>query len=178
MSHGEGTLTIEGARLIFRNFAGKEGQYNREGDRSFCVLLDPDLAAQMRRDGWNVKTLKAREEGDEEQAYLSVSVGYRYRPPRINLITSKGRTPLSQEEVEILDWIDTDNVDLIIRPYEWSVRGQSGIKAYLQTMYVQMHEDELDLKYADVQDALPARSGKTYELPAGQDDNVIEGTWR
>jgi len=177
MSRKEGTLTIEGARIIFRNFGGKEGPYNREGDRNFCVLLEPDLAETMIQDGWNVKSLKAREEGDEEQPYIQVSVGYRYHPPRVNMITSKGRTPIGEAEIELLDWADTDNVDMIIRPYEWSVRGQSGIKAYLQTMYVRIHEDDLDLKYANLEEALPARSGRVDELPAGSTTTVIDGTW-
>jgi hypothetical protein len=34
-------VLMEGVRIIFRNFAGKEGQYNKEGDRNFGVILPP-----------------------------------------------------------------------------------------------------------------------------------------
>jgi hypothetical protein len=152
MARSENTVMMEGARIIFRNFAGKEGQYNREGDRNFCVLLDPDVAEAMAKDGWNIKALRAREEGEEEQPYVQVAVNFKGRPPRVVMITSRGRTTLFEDEVEILDWADIQNVDLIIRPYEWVVNGKSGIKAYLQSIYVTIDEDELELKYSDVPD--------------------------
>jgi hypothetical protein len=160
----EGTVVMEGVRLVFRNFAGKEGMYNREGDRNFSVLLDDDVADAMAQDGWNIKRLKPREEGEPEQAYLQVSVGYKGRPPRIVMITSRGRNELGEDEVEILDWADIKNVDLIVRPYNWVIRENtpqeaSGVKAYLKSMFVTIEEDELDLKYADLDD-IPARGGR------------------
>jgi hypothetical protein len=141
---------MEGVRIIFRNFSGKEGQYNREGDRNFAVLLDDTIANSMAEDGWNVKWLKPREEDEEEtqQAYLQVSVNFKGRPPRIVLVTTRGRTNLDESTVEMLDWADVKNVDLIVRPYEWSVNGKNGIKAYLQSIYVTIEEDALELKYA------------------------------
>lgn len=143
-------VKMEGVKILFRNFAGKEGQYNREGDRNFAVLLDDHVARMMLDDGWNVKFLKAREEGDIPQAYLSVSVSYKGRPPRVNLITSAGRTPLGEDMVEFLDWVEIADVDLIINPYEWAVNGKTGIKAYLHAIYVVVAEDELEEKYRDV----------------------------
>lgn len=149
----ENTVLMEGVSIIFRNFSGKEGQYNREGDRNFAVLLDDTVAEAMAADGWNVKWLKPREDDDEEheQAYLSVSVNFsKGRPPRVVLVTSRGRTNLSEQDVELLDWADIKNVDLIVRPYEWTVNGKTGIKAYLQSIYVTIEEDPLELKYADL----------------------------
>ena len=162
MSYADANVIMEDVRIIFRNFAGKEGQYNREGDRNFAVLLDDNLAQAMRRDGWNVKWLKAREEGDKDQAYLQVTVNFKGRPPRVVMLTSRGRTTLTEQEVEILDWADIRTVDLIIRPYEWAVNGKSGIKAYMQSIFVTIEEDPLELKYADLED-VPSRSGRIHE---------------
>jgi hypothetical protein len=141
---------MEGVRIIFRNFAGKEGQYNREGDRNFAVLLDDKTAAVMAEDGWNVKWLKPRDDDEDPtpQAYLPVSVNFRGRPPRIVQITSRNRTNIDESQVEMLDWVDILNVDLIVRPYEWTVNGKSGIKAYLQSMYITIQEDPLEAKYS------------------------------
>lgn len=153
MSPSDNTVLMEGVKIIFRNFSGKEGQYNREGDRNFAVLLDDGVAEAMAADGWNVKWLKPREddEDEKEQAYLSVSLNFaKGRPPRVVMITSRGRTTLGESEVELLDWADITNVDLIIRPYEWTVSGKSGIKAYLQSIYVTIEEDPLERKYADL----------------------------
>ena len=146
----DNTVTIENAKIIFRNFAGKEGQYNREGDRNFAVLLEPKVAKAMARDGWNVKELPAREEGDSPQPYLTVAVNFHGRPPRVVMITSRGKTHLDEDTVGTLDWADIQNVDMILRPYEWAVNGKTGIKAYLQSIYVTIQEDALELKYADV----------------------------
>jgi hypothetical protein len=152
----DNTVVMEGVRIIFRNFSGKEGQYNREGDRNFAVLLDDTVAAALAEDGWNVKWLKPREDDEAEeppQAYLQVSVNFKGRPPRVVLITSRGRTNLDESQVDDLDWAEIKNVDLIVRPYEWVVNQKSGIKAYLQSIYVTIEEDILELKYGDLNQA-------------------------
>jgi hypothetical protein len=149
----EGTVVMEGVRIIFRNFSGKEGQYNREGDRNFGVILPPDVAEQMAADGWNVKWLKPREEDEDETEtpWLAVSVNFdKGKPPKVMLVTERGRTALNADTVDTLDWADITNVDLIVRPYTWEVSGRSGIKAYLQSMYVTIEEDELERKYAEM----------------------------
>lgn len=160
MARADNTVVMENVRIIFRNFAGREGMYNREGDRNFCVLLDEETADAMAKDGWNIKMLAAREEDEEDQAYLQVSVNFKGRPPRVVMITSRGRTTLQEDEVEILDWADIRMVDMIIRPYEWAVNGKTGIKAYLQSIFVTIDEDELELKYADVEDARVGGGGE------------------
>jgi hypothetical protein len=147
-------VVMQDVKLIFKNFSGREGMYNQEGERNFAVLLDPDTAEAMAADGWHVKWLKAREEGDEEQAYLSVSVKYKRRdgrrvvyPPRVVMITEANKTELDETTIDILDSVDMKTVDLIFRPSAWSVNGGSGIKAYLASMYVTINEDPLSQKY-------------------------------
>lgn len=142
------TFLIEDARIIFKNFAGKEGQYNREGDRNFGLVLDPDTAAQLLADGWNVKYLEAREEGEEDVPWISVSVSYKAKPPRVTTLSSVGRTHLDEEAIAVLDYADIATIDLVVRGYLWEVNGKQGTKAYLKTMFVTLSEDELEKKYA------------------------------
>jgi len=153
MPQQDNTVLMEGVRIIFRNFAGREGQYNREGDRNFAVLLDDKVANAMAEDHWNIKWLKPREDDEdaEPQAYLPISVNFKGRPPRIVLITTRGRTNLDESTVETLDWVDIINVDLIVRPYEWTVNQKSGVKAYLQSIYVTIEEDPLEMKYNQIE---------------------------
>jgi hypothetical protein len=149
---GQKMVTIEDAQLLFRNFAGREGQYNSEGDRNFCVILPPDLAKELDRDGWNVRALPAREEGEEDVPYLQVKVNFKNRPPHIVTISSVGRTNISEEMTETLDFADMRKVDLICNGYEWDVNGKSGVKAYLKSMFITLEEDELERKYAQMED--------------------------
>ncbi len=142
------TFMIEDAKIIFRNFSGKEGQYNREGDRNFAVILPPDIAKTMLEDGWNVRLLEAREEGDDDTPYISVAVNFNNRPPRVVLLTSTTRTQLNEASVEILDWADISTADLIARGYDWNVNGKQGTKAYLQSLFVTIEEDALERKYS------------------------------
>jgi hypothetical protein len=148
-----GNVTIEGARILFRNFSGEEGRYNAKGKRNFNVLLAQDLADLMEKDGWNVKYLQPREEDEAPQARLEVAVSFGKNPPRIVLITSRGKTNLDESMVSLLDWADIENVDMIVRPYNWDVNGKTGIKAYVKSLYVTIREDELELKYLDVPDS-------------------------
>lgn len=141
-------ITIENARLIFRNFSGNQTAYNPQGRRNFCVILeDEKLADALAKDGWNVKELQPREEGDKPQPYMQVAVSYENIPPMIKVISSRGQTILDESTVNMLDWAEIKNVDLIIHPYNWEVNGKSGVKAYVKTMYVTIEEDELAAKY-------------------------------
>lgn len=144
------TFMVEDARIIFRNFSGEESRYNKAGDRNFALILDPDIAEVLAKDGWNVKALPSREEDEPDTAYIQISVSFKNRPPRITMITSTGRTLLDESTVGTLDWADILTVDLIARGYEWDVNGKQGIKAYLQTMFVTINEDALERKYAAI----------------------------
>lgn len=148
-------VVMEDVRMIFKNFSGRPSQFNEEGERNFAILLDEGTAEAMAADGWNVKTLKPRDDADEgepNQPFLPIKVEYRKgTPPRVVQITERGRLNLSEGEVMVLDWVDIKNCDIMFRPYPWDINGKQGITAYLQSMYVTIDEDPLEKKYADLE---------------------------
>jgi len=150
MAERPNTLVIEDAELIlpFRNFSGREGRYNAEGDRNFSVCVDPAIADQLIADGWTVRMTRPRDEDETPKPFIQVRVSYRHRPPLVVMITSHGRTHLDENTIEILDWADIRTVDMIINGSTWHNNGKSGIKGYLKSMYVTIEEDVLERKYA------------------------------
>ena len=150
-------LLIEDCRLLFRNFSGEKMQFNAAGDRNFCIALPNDLASSMEKDGWNVKYLKAREEGDEPQGYIKVKVNFSGRPPKVVMVTSRNKTTLDEHTAGLLDYADILTADVIINPYDWVLdSGATGRTAYLQSIFVTIRESELDRKYQDIPDAVPS----------------------
>lgn len=148
-------ITLEDVRIIFRNFTGAEGRYNRKGDRNFSVVLSAEQAEYLQGLGFNVKFPGPREDGEIPDPRLAVKVKYSEngRPPRAVLINSRGKTNLTEESISILDWARIEHVDMIIRAFQWELDGASGVTAYLNAIYVTISEDELELKYADVEDS-------------------------
>lgn len=144
-------ITIENARLIFRDFTGERNKFN--SDRTFGVVLDQDFANELEHDGWNVKRLPPREEGGDPLCFLPVKVTFGKVPPKIVLVNGKERKQtLDEKTIGILDWITIESADLIIRPFNYEFNGRTGTKAYLSTLYVTKATDTLEEKYADIPD--------------------------
>ena len=151
-------ITIRNATIFKSNFSGKEvPPYNPEGRRNFCVFIDDlNVAEDMEKDGWNIRWLQPRNEGDSKKAFLSIAVNFTKRPPKIVLLTSKGETVLTEETVGMLDWAEKEQVDLTINPRPWVDNGRNRIKAYLRTLKVRIYEDELELEINERYSNAPA----------------------
>ena len=81
-------IIIENAHILFRNFSGKEDKYNRAGDRNFCVIIDdPDRAQQLSEEGWNIRVLAPREDGEAPRHYIQVAVSFKNIPPKVIMLS-------------------------------------------------------------------------------------------
>ena len=146
MSTGVNPITIKNAKIIYRNFKGEGSAFNPKGKRNFSVVL-------------KIKPLKQRDEDDEPAWQMPVEVKFRdmqgneVRPPEVYICTYPNgklkKTRLTEDTIGTLDFAEIANVDLIVRPYEWEMNGNTGVKAYLKAMYVTVVEDELAEMYAD-----------------------------
>jgi len=140
-------LVVENAHIAFRNFSGKESKFNRAGNRNFCIIFDQETGEELKEQGWNLRILQSRDE-DEAPAYcLSVSTMFGKFPPKVYMIVGKKKTLLDEYTIGNLDFAEIENADVIIRPYNWEVQGKTGVKAYVQTMYVEIREDKFASKY-------------------------------
>lgn len=148
-------LQIDDARIIFRNFRGEGGKFNKEGDRNFALVIpDQEMAEALQNDtnqygaGWNVKIRPPREEGDEPFIYLPVKVKFNARGPIVYLQSGRNRVKLDEESISMLDEIDISSVDLDIRPYDDEINGRPFRSAYLQSMCVTQDIDRFAARFA------------------------------
>lgn len=148
-------LQIDDARIIFRNFRGEGGKFNKEGDRNFALTIpNEEMAEALQNDvnqygaGWNVKIKPPREEGDEPFMYLPVKVKFNNRGPVVYLKSGNNRVKLTEDTIDMLDEIDIRSVDLDIRPYDDEINGKPFRAAYLQSMCVTQEIDRFAVRFA------------------------------
>lgn len=145
-------VRIDNAKIAFRNFAGAEGKFNPAGNRNFSVFLPDDIAKKMERDGWNIRWLNSYPD-EPPQAMINVKLSFGNYPPTIMLISDGKMSQLNETNVSNLDFAELEQVDLIIRGYQWTVSGKTGVKAYLKSGYFVLVVDELAKKYANALDS-------------------------
>ena len=142
-------LSIENARFVFKNFSGKESKFNAAGHKNFGLIIPDDMVDQLMDEGWNVRILAPRDEGDEPVHYISVNVSYEQQPPVIYLISGRTKSVLDESSIGELDYADIVSADLVISPYHWEMGNKTGVKGYLRTAYITVQLDAFAQKYSD-----------------------------
>ncbi len=138
-----GDLVVEGGAIIYRNFAGQPTKFNPTGGkRTFALVVPQQVADQLVDRGWNVKHRPPRDEEEDDMFWTEIVVNLESEfPPRINLVTRYGErenmTPLTADNVSLLDTSILTNIDLVIHPYAHGRTNAAGatVKGYLKTMY-------------------------------------------
>lgn len=148
----DGNLLFEDFQIIFKNFSGREGTYNTEGERSFSVLIDDPTIAQMLSDeGWNIRILKPRDDQEEPNHSLQIKVTQRKRDgrgftklPPIHLHSDGNEVVLNENTVGELDYANIKSTYFSVRGYQYE---PGKISAWLNLMHVELEEDPFASRY-------------------------------
>lgn len=154
-------VTFKDVTLRFKNFSGKETDFNAAGQRNFNVELTEDMAEYLNNvelttksgqtvKGANVKTYVPKEEGAEPRYSIRVKFGD-IEPEQMWYVTSKGKIRLTMDNVGILDRMFIEKAKVQVRLSAWEQRGRCGITAYLKNLVVWVREDD----FADDLDDIP-----------------------
>lgn len=146
------SIILEDTRLMFRNFRGLASRYNAAGYRSFCAVVPDNMVSELKRIGWNIKVLRARNEDENDVYFIKVRVRYSAYPPKIVLVSGDTRIELAEADVDVLDWGVVESADLVVSGHVWSMNGSSGVSAYLRTLYATVRDtqDPFEEKYRDL----------------------------
>lgn len=140
---------IDGRNIRFINFEGKEiPPFNPRGKRNFCIdILDPAFAEELSAEGWNIRYDKNEQriaEGNTYPPNLKIEVSYNDKVPhpRIMLEQAGNKVWLDENSVGTLDDLEIIRiVEMEVRPYNWEVRGETGVTAYLSKMRIEAARD-------------------------------------
>lgn len=156
-----GKLQVDNCRIRFKNFEGRQTDYNRLGDRNFALVIpNMEIAEALMNDkneygvGWNVN-IKEVEDGDPHIS-LKVKVKFNEWGPKIFVRTGNARIRLTEENVKELDRMSISHIDMDIRPYDGSTRQNGPFRAaYLDAMEVVQNVDRFTARYMEEQGEPP-----------------------
>ena len=160
-----GNLNIENAVMIYKNFTGKPTRVNPAGGkRTFSLVLNRDMAAQLFDMGWNIKVKEVRDQYEEGEVtrtvgwqdfagglenefdhaliYTEVVVNENSEyPPKIYKVSEfngeKSMALIPPDQWYRLDETELSNMDIVVHPYTHgrSVMNPDAKKGYLKTRY-------------------------------------------
>lgn len=143
---GREKLFIEDAELIFTNFAGREKKFNAEGKRNFCVYIDNDTAKYLEEKHYTIKWDERRNPDDDPVPFIRVNIKYNEKFPQLDpeayKVTSRGATPVREENIGDFDMEEMENVNLIINLYtRENEDGSVSTTGYLNSIVAKIEEN-------------------------------------
>lgn len=154
-------LNIEGGEIAYSNFAGRISDYNENGNRTVTFVIHNDIAKKLIEDGWRVRRQEFPNDPDRPPRYLlEATMTFRTkdgRPkdPKIFIVRDDNSfVHVTEETVGTLDAADIISADAVIGPWYWERNGKSGIKAYINSLYIKVKENPIDAKYRPMIDRM------------------------
>lgn len=152
-------VVVKNACIMFTNFAGEKYKFNL-GKPQFNLVLTKEAADDLRADGWNVRVMSAREEGEELTYMTNINVSFSNdgrRDPTIKLYSSldgkKACRRLTAETLGILDDIRLERINLRIGSFNYD-GDRYTMKGYLHEFQAVQKAERttFDDDYADYQE--------------------------
>lgn len=152
-------VIVKNACIMFTNFAGEKDRFNM-GKPQFNLVLTEEAARDLQADGWNVRIMPAREEGESPTYMTNINVAFSddgRRNPTIKLYSSlDGKRVcrrLSAETIGILDDIRLERINLRIGSFNYD-GDKYTMKGYLHELQAvqKAEQTSFDDDYADYQD--------------------------
>lgn len=143
-------ISIEGARVRYRDLSGNPSKFNKSGQRNITIELEMEEALQLQDLGYNVRFPGLDKDGEERAPLLKIVVMKFSKVFRVN---SKNQTIRHLEEHEIgdLQFYRLVNVDLTFYGRSYDVGGNKGLSATLSKGFFDVEESYFDQKYSGFQ---------------------------
>lgn len=138
----------------FSNFAGRQNDYNSEGDHNFTVILPEATAMKLMEDGWAVKRYDPAEEGEPPEFTLKIKISYKFEDPKVYFLKSRTKRKYRAKENDLADITraSAQKINVVITPSRWVKGDRSGITAYAKNLQVYLNESRFDEEIEDFVD--------------------------
>ena len=153
---GKEILRVESPEIFMINFAGRKTDSNPNGHRQFSLKLPSiEYAEQMKEEGWSVWYTKESERYGDATPCITVEMRWQSNPelkwlnPKIYKCTRKNPngTLIPEELIDELENDEIEDIVLDIRLRYWTINGKSGIKAYVDSMWLKIEDDDPSGKF-------------------------------
>lgn len=163
-----GNLNVEHAEIVFQNFGGRPTNANPAGGkRTFCLLLNEEMAERLWEDDWNIKVKEIKDQYQEDEKtmtvnweeyrtqyrgifehaliYTEIVVSENGNPPSTIYKASEYNGEKTVAKVPMDHWADLDrsvlnNIRVLINPWKHgrNARNPEAKKGYLTTLISQV----------------------------------------
>ncbi len=143
-------ITVRNAVIMYKNFSGRKTDFNREGNRNFCLCLTTEAADRLLEEGLNVKErIRDGESSEDSLKYITIKVNLNSEyPPTIatygtKLDGTKYKKVLTAETLGSLDFASFERVDLTFKLFHTVVLDKARTSAYLDDLRVVLRPSDL-----------------------------------